>query len=230
MSHKTAVALGALSQYLRFLIFANSSGFDPIKHLSGTDYLLHPESVLPTLAPTTSDLTKKISAKKINAATPVKSSTSGKTNVLKDENKDEDRSYLDQKPGLHFDKSKSMDETKEGQKPPEGDLYNEEDVNDVAVDTEKPVVKSQEDDLLLYKDLEKAEPRVVSDVTGLAVNRFMVKASHMHSSGDSSFEGASSISSTYAFVIVITAVILLVLYRSLRKHRIGIQHRHSRWK
>jgi predicted MFS family arabinose efflux permease len=86
---------------------------------------------------------------------------------------------------------------------------------------------------LLYDELVNAKPKVVVVAAAATevVDRLVVKASHMQSSGDLSIEGVSSIVSTYAFVIVITAVILFILYRSLRKHRIGGLHRHGgRWK
>lgn len=46
LSHKTAVAMGALTQYLRFVVFANESKFDALKHLHGSNYLIHPDNLL----------------------------------------------------------------------------------------------------------------------------------------------------------------------------------------
>lgn len=46
LSHKTAVAMGALTQYLRFVVFANESKFDALKHLYGSNYLMYPDGLL----------------------------------------------------------------------------------------------------------------------------------------------------------------------------------------
>lgn len=235
LAHKTAVAMGALTQYLRFVIFANASKVDALKHLFGTNYLMHPDSLLhspddltsfvrpvslfPLGKPTESSLSKNGIVIKVNNG-PARYDRKDNSNPGNSANM-----FVDAKLSVNLLGKSTTTSIM-------SDIESYDD--DAAADavevpaTNPPIVKNDEDELLLYDELlnMKAGAKSVSK----AMRRRQVTASSFQVMIDSSFEGVASISSTYGIVSIMTVVILLLLYRSLRKHRFGIQHRQTRWR
>lgn len=234
LAHKTAVAMGALTQYLRFVIFANASKVDALKHLFGTNYLMHPDSLLHS----PDDLTSFVRPVSLfPLGKPTESSLSKNGIVIKVNNGParydrKDNSNPGNSANMFVDAKLSVNLL--GKSTTTSIMSDIESYDDAAADavevpaTNPPIVKNDEDELLLYDELlnMKAGAKSVSK----AMRRRQVTASSFQVMIDSSFEGVASISSTYGIVSIMTVVILLLLYRSLRKHRFGIQHRQTRWR
>lgn len=234
LAHKTAVAMGALTQYLRFVIFANASKVDALKHLFSTNYLMHPDSLLHPPDDLTS-FVRPVSLFPLGKPTESFLSNNGigiKVNSGPVGYDRKDNSNLGNSANMFVDARLSVNLL--GKSTTGSIMSDIESYDDAAADavevpaTNPPIVKSDEDELLLYDELLNMKAGAKS--ASKAMRRRQVTASNFQVMIDSSFEGVASISSTYGIVSIMTVVILLLLYRSLRKHRFGIQHRQTRWR
>lgn len=232
LAHKTAVAMGALTQYLRFIVLANSSKFDALKHLYGTNYLMHPDSLLHPSDDSVRSLLSPANSLLLWKPTelPVPdNSLRAKASLFGSRKKY--TPILGNRASTSLDANNSADRLSKDTRSsvaPDVEVYEDDADADIPAVT-LPIVKSDEDELLLYDELSNLQGGAKS--ASKAVRQTSVGASHLQVMADSSFEGGvTSVGSTYGVVIAVTSVILLLLYRSLRKHRSVVQHRQSRWR
>lgn len=233
LAHKTAVAMGALTQYLRFVIFANASKLDALKHLFSTNYLMHPNGLLrssddfasfvrPTpLFPLGKPMGSQ-SLSKNDISIKVNNGPAGYDRKVNSNLGDSANMVVDKKLSVNL-----LSKSTNGSILSDVESYEDDAAVQVPA-TNPPIVKSGEDELLLYDEL--LNMKAAAKSASKAMRQRQVTASNFQVMIDSSFEGVASISSTYGVVSIMTVVILLLLYRSLRKHRFGIQHRQTRWR